>query len=97
MFYWDWLVELGLRGQFVYYILATIVIQTWLFSALEEEKMHGLDDYVAVGTFLLAIVPLIGVASIWALPLIVPMITAFGIHKAIDLFLTGKYQIVRKE
>jgi hypothetical protein len=59
--------------------------------------MNDLDDYLAVGAFLLLIVPLIGAGSVWMLPVLIPTAIAFGIHKVIDLFITGKYQIVKKE
>jgi len=96
MFYWDWLNSMGFRDAYIYYILATVIFQVITFQLFKDENLDE-SDIAALGMFCLFILHIAGFISVWAMPLIVPTGLAFGIHKLIDLFVTGKYEIRRKE
>jgi uncharacterized membrane protein len=98
MWYFEHLLSLNGFAEFANYLLmATIPYMLVAIHLIKVLDLHGVDEYVihllvtgALGFF---VVP----AIVWGLPFIIAAVISAAIYYIIELFLTGKYQIVRKE
>lgn len=101
MFYYEHLISLvGFTGCANYFLLATIpyaIAVTSLYKYLEFNLPSELDEFLAFCLMSVLVGFIVVPLLVWGLPFILTAAIGAAIYFIIELFITGKYTITRKE